>query len=74
MPHRIPEGHPVSEISAANSRWPAPWSIKVNLGTNRATIHDRNGVQIISGLNIEKARVIIGAVNRDDRSTQQTAP
>lgn len=72
MTHRIPEGAVTSEISRYNSRWPGPWSIEVDPGTNRAAIFDRNKVLVMRGINVDKARVIIGAVNRDYRAATES--
>lgn len=59
-----------SEISFENAAglYPAPWRIEINPGTNRAAIFDKSGALILRGMNTTKARVIIGAVNRDSRA------
>jgi hypothetical protein len=43
--------------------YPAPWSVEVRPGTRRARVLDFYGNQIINGMNIEKAQIIVAAVN-----------
>ncbi len=63
------EGSTLGDILARALRrkrdaaFPAPWRVEIWPGTRRARVFDFYGSQIIAGMNIEKANIIVAAVN-----------
>ena len=49
----------------AKKMYPPPWRVEIVQGLNRARIWDAAGRQVVAGMNIFKAQMIVAAINRD---------
>lgn len=49
----------------ALENYPPPWRVEWCQGTRRASIFDAADHQVISGMNLARAQIIVAAINRD---------